>query len=271
MNTQIMYPYSYASLNRPLVSKSFEKASDVYLDYLADTYNRSAKEVVPDAGKMKVLFLPETVYVLMWRLQSATSGVSIYQNVSPLAERINEKIFDDGFSVHNEPLNDALPGARAFDDEGTPCTSFPIIEKGVLKNFYYDLYFAQKLMTSPTGHGFRGSLSSKPVPALGHLSISAGKTSFSDLVRSIDRGIIIAGALGAHSGNIPNGDFSIGLSPGLYVEKGEITGHVKDAMATGNIYDTLKNIVGTEDTLYPSSGGNFPSLLFDNINVTTKQ
>jgi PmbA protein len=90
-------------------------------------------------------------------------------------------------------------------------------------------------------------------------------------VQSIDKGIIIAGALGAHSGNIPNGDFSVGVSPGLYIEKGEIVGHVKDAMAAGNIYDILKNIVERENMLHPCSGGNFPSLLFDNITVTVKK
>ena len=271
LHTQILYPYSYASLHRSLIAKAYKEATGEYLDYLVDTYNRSVKEVMADGNKMKVLFLPETVYALMWRLQSATSGMSIYQNISPLAEKMGEKIFDEKFSVYNDPLNDSLPGARPFDDEGTPCDRFQIVEKGMLKNFYYDLYFAQKLKAVPTGHGFRGSVFSKPSPSLGNLSISPGDTSFPDLVSSVDRGVIIAGALGAHSGNIPNGDFSIGFSPGLYVENGEITGHVKDAMAAGNIYDTLKNIVAIEDTLRPASGGSFPALLFDNIKVTTKK
>jgi PmbA protein len=271
LNSQILYPYSYASLHRSLISKAFQRTPEVYLDYLVNMYNRSAKEVTPDSGKMKVLFLPETVYVLMWRLQSAASGVSLYQNISPLADKIGKELFDNKFSVYNEPLNDSLPGARAFDDEGTLCNRFPVIEKGILKNYYYDLYYSRKLKTTPTGHGFRGSVFSKPGPSLSHLSISPGTASFSDLIQSIDRGIIIAGALGAHSGNVQNGDFSIGLSPGLYVEKGEIIGQVKDAMAAGNIYHTLKNIVAIEDALCPASGGNFPSLLFDNINVTVKQ
>jgi PmbA protein len=271
LNTQILYPYSYSSIHRPLISKAFEKAPDEYLSYLTDIYNRSIKEVVPEGIKTNVLFLPETAYVLMWRLQSATNGQSIYQNVSPIADKIGEKIFDEKLSIFNEPSDDSLPGARSFDDEGIPCRRFPLIEKGVLKNFYYDLYFAQKLKTPPTGHGFKSSLSSKPVPSLNHLSISPGNTPFSGLVRSIDKGIIIAGALGAHSGNIPNGDFSVGISPGLYVEKGEIVGHVKDAMAAGNIYDILRNIVERENMLHPSSGGNFPSLLFDNITVTVKK
>lgn len=271
LNAQILYPYSSASLNRTLVSKTFKKAPDEYLDYLVDTYDRSMKEVVPDGKKMKVLFLPETVYVLTWRLQSATSGLSLYQNISPVAEKIGERIFDEKLSVYNDPLDDSVPGARAFDDEGTPCRRFPVVERGVLRNFYYDLYFARKLKTSPTGHGFKGSISSKPFPSLNRLTISPGNNSFSDLVQSIDRGIIIAGALGAHSGNIPNGDFSIGVSPAIYVEKGEIAGHVKDVMVSGNIYDTLKNIVEIENTLHPCYGGNFPSILFDTVNVTIKK
>jgi PmbA protein len=270
LNTHVLYPYSYASLYRTLKSKSFKKASDEYLNYLVDTYNLSMREVTPDRNKMKVLFLPENMYVLMWRLQSATSGLSLYHNISPVEEKIGEKIFDEKLSIINEPLDDSLPGARAFDDEGTPCNRFPVIEKGVLRNFYYDLYFAHKLKTSPTGHGFKGSVSSKPVPSLSHLTILPGNTSFSGLIKSIDSGIIIADALGAHSGNIPNGDFSIGVSPALYIEKGEIVGNVKDVMVAGNIYDTLKKIVEIENTLHPCFGGKFPSILFDNVNVTIK-
>jgi PmbA protein len=271
LNTQILYPYTSASLHRIFVSKTFSKAPDEYLFYLADLYNRSLKEITPDGRKMKVLFLPETIYVLMWRLQTATSGLSIYQKISPIAEKIGEKIFDEKFSVYNDPLDDSLPGARAFDDEGTRCKHFPIIEKGSLKNFYYDLYFAQKLGAHPTGHGFRDSISSKPVPSLKHLFISPGNASFSDLVKSMDYGIIIADALGSHSGNIPHGDFSIGVSPAIYVDKGEIAGHVKDVMVAGNIYNILKNIVDIEDTTHPSYGGNYPAMLFDNVKVTVKK
>lgn len=271
LSAQILYPYTTASLHRPLESKTFQKAPDAHLDYLVDMYNRSEREVVPDERRMKVLFLPETVFVLMWRLQSATSGLSLYQNISPLAGKIGEMIFDERLSVYNDPLNDSLPGARSFDDEGTLCRRFPIVEKGMLKHFYYDLYFAQKLKTSPTGHGFKGSVALKPLPSLNHLTISPGDTSFSNILRSIDHGIIIAGALGAHSGNIPNGDFSIGISPALYIDRGEIVGHVKDVMVAGNIYDVLKKIAAVEDTLYPSHGGTFPSMLFDNVSVTIKK
>ena len=84
------------------------------------------------------------------------------------------------------------------------------------------------------------------------------------------RGVVVAGAMGAHSGNILNGDFSIGLSPGLYVDQGEITGHVKDAMVAGNIFETMKSVVALEDRAYPSYSGVFPAILFENVSVATK-
>jgi PmbA protein len=271
LSTHIVYPYTSASLHRTLRKKKFEKAGDEYLTFLADIYNRSEEEVVSEQKKLKVLFLPETVYVLMWRIQNATSGQSIYQNISPVVKKIGEKIFDEKLTVYNDPMNDAIPGARSFDDEGTSCTAFPLVDKGVLKKFYYDLYFARKMKAPPTGNGFRGAISGKPAPALAHLSMTRGDKTFDEIIQSIDRGIIVAGALGAHSGNIPNGDFSIGVSPALYVEDGEIIGHVKDVMVAGNIYDILRDVAGIEDTIHFASGGNFPAILFDNINVTIKR
>jgi PmbA protein len=51
------------------------------------------------------------------------------------------------------------------------------------------------------------------------------------------------------------------------VENGEIIGRVKDAMAAGNIYESLKNVVALEDRGHSTYGGTFPSLLLDQVNV----
>ena len=114
------------------------------------------------------------------------------------------------------------------------------------------------------------TISHKPEPSLQHLLIEPGDLTFGEMIKSIDRGIIVGEALGAHSGNIPNGDYSIGLSPGLYVERGEIVGHVKDAMVAGNIYETLKNVVSIEDAQHFGPSGRYPAILIDNVNVTVK-
>ena len=90
------------------------------------------------------------------------------------------------------------------------------------------------------------------------------------MVRMIDRGIIIAGALGAHSGNIPNGDYSVGLAPALYVENGEIVGRISESMAAGNVYETLQNVVAVGDEVMPTSFGRFPALLTEGVSVASR-
>ncbi len=225
---------------------------------------------------MKVLFLPETLYVLLWRIAYATSAESIYRNASPAVNKIGKKIFHEDFTLINDPLNEDFGPARAFDDEATPTQMLPIIENGVLKNFYYDLNYAQKMNKKSSGNGFKTGrwesekIAIKPGPALEHLFITPGKASFSEILSSIDQGIIVAGALGAHSGNIPNGDFSIGLAPGLYVKDGRIVGRLKDAMVAGNIYEVLQNVIAVENRVYPGMVGYFPAILFDNVNVASR-
>lgn len=95
----------------------------------------------------------------------------------------------------------------------------------------------------------------------------------------MDKGIIVGGCLGQHTGNIPAGDFSIGISPGLYVEQGRIVGHVKDAMVTGNIYENLNNIVALENQLHPTffflgaacgQAWRSPAVLVDDVSVACK-
>jgi PmbA protein len=273
----VLYPGSYAHIHRHLIWKSFRTIPDDILDHIVRLFAASEKEAKPRSGRMNVLFLPETLYVLMWRLQSATSGRMLYQKESPLIGKIGERMFDEKLTIRDEPLNDGFPGARAFDDEATPCRSLPIVEKGVLKNYYYDLFYAKKLGAPPTGHGYKRAMwggetiSLKPEPSLGHLLIEPGDLTLEAMIRSIHRGIIVGGALGAHTGNIPNGDYSIGLSPGLSVEGGEIAGHVKDAMVAGNIYETLKHVIAIENTHHAGPVGRYPAILFDDVNVATKR
>lgn len=270
----VLYPGSSSGIGRNLSGKRFERTDDEYLNYISNTYNQSLREVKIKKGRLKVLFLPEVIYVLIWRLLSGTNGKNIYSKESPISEKIGEKIFSDMLTIYDDPLNDKMPDARSFDDEGVACQYLKLVEKGMLKNFYYDLYYAEKMGVQSTGHGFKTAVwggetvSMKPVPSLSHLYIEPGDKSFAELLSLMDRGVIIAGALGAHSGNIPNGDFSIGVDPCLYVENGEIVGHVKDAMVSGNIYNTMKNVIAIEDTYHPDYMGTFPAVLFNDVSLT---
>ncbi|MCX8015496.1 MAG: TldD/PmbA family protein [candidate division WOR-3 bacterium] len=272
----ISYPGTAAGIGRIFADKRFNKMPDDLINEIVEFYSLSANEVNPKGGKMKVMFMPNTIYALNWRISSGTSGKSVYEKISPIANKINDKIFSEKITIYDDPLDDRYPGARAFDDEGVAVKKTNIIEKGVLKTFYCDLNYAKKLNMTPTGHGYRSAqwesdtITLKPAPNLLYLRYQTGNKSIKEMIKSIDRGILIEGALGAHSGNIPNGDLSIGANPAIYVENGEILGQIKDVMVAGNIYEIFRNVIDVSDTCYFSYSGLMPAILFDNVSVATK-
>ncbi len=266
----VLYPGSYAGIRRLITAKAFVPFPEPELQFIVDTYNSAQKPVRPVTGRTRVLFLPDAVYALVWRLAAASNAEYLYQRVSPLCDRAGEQLLSEKLTLVDQPLNDRLPGARAFDDEGTPCRDLVLFEKGVFRSFYNDRFYAYKTQTEPTGHGYRGTVMARPVPKLEHLTIVPGDKPLAELLRLMGTGVVVAGVLGAHSGNILNGDYSVGLAPGLWVEDGRIVGVVKDAMVAGNVYEDLRNVIAVGDTVQDGPMGRFPALLLDNVSFAAR-
>jgi PmbA protein len=135
----------------------------------------------------------------------------------------------------------AGPYSCPFDDEGTPTRSLIFVDQGVLRNFYSDRTTGSLLGMGTTGNGFRPGLGSYPAPGMFNFLIQPGKESLLELIKSMDKGLIVDQMLGG-SGGI-SGDFAINVDLGYLVEKGEIIGRVKDTMVAGNVYTALKQVV----------------------------
>ncbi|MBI5623416.1 MAG: TldD/PmbA family protein [Elusimicrobia bacterium] len=268
-----IFPGSASSISRVFKAKGPASMPASALDEIVWLFNAGLKEVAPAAGRMKVLFMPDAMLALAWRLMHGANAKSVYEKVSPLADKSGQKAFSPELTVVDDALDDSVPGARPVDDEGTPTGRFSVVEQGVFQGFYSDLNYAKKLGSRPTGHGYRTTmwggdpLELKPTPWLNHFAVAPGGKSLRELVSLMDRGVILCDGLGPHSGNIPNGDYAVGVAPGLYVERGEIAGRVKDAMISGNAYETLRRVVAVGDEARPAFGGLFPPLLCDGLNV----
>lgn len=275
--TSLLFPNTETSVHKIFLSRKPADFPKGELDSLVNMYNAGLPETEIPTGKMKVVFMPDAMYTLIWRLSAATSGESFYNKISPLQNKRGERIVSEKFSLYDDPTDPDDVSRTYFDDEGVPTRKHMIIDRGVLKNIILNLDFAEKLNEKPAGNGFRGGLwggetiSMLPTPSLQCSRIAPGNTSLEEMIACIDRGVIILGVLGAHSGNILNGDFSVGLNPGFYVENGKIKGRVRDGMVAGNVYETLKNIEHVENTIHDSiMGGKYPAILIDKVSVTAK-
>jgi PmbA protein len=100
----------------------------------------------------------------------------------------------------------------------------PLVKKGEIKNFYYDLQTAGIAGVESTGNGLKVGLQSEPVPGISNLVMREGKVSFKEMIKDISEGIVIDQVLGLGQGNIISGAFSNNVQLGYKIEKGKIVG-----------------------------------------------
>ncbi len=270
---ELVYPGTSSGIRNIFAGKSEAKPHLADVTRTVDFFNNSLPEVEIGDSRMKVMFAPESMYALTWRLGMASSAKTFYEKVSPLLDKVNEQVISPLISFVSDPTSGRM-GRRFFDDEGIKTARVPIFENGVFKTVFNNLDYASKMKTPALGTGFKGGMwggdkiSVSPAPSLSHATFSHGNKSFEEMLAMMDRGVIIFGALGAHSGNLLNGDLSIGLDPGLYVENGKIVGRVKDAMMAGNIYQMLSKTIAVENSAhYTNSMYDNPTILLENISV----
>jgi PmbA protein len=255
--------------------------SDPDWDHLrrqVELYKATVPQVDIPTGRMKVLFMPPSLYALTWRLGAGASGKSFHTETSPLLGRAGEKVLSEKITVYNDPHDRSVTGARSFDDEGVATRRLEVFDRGVFRTPYVNLDYAGKLGMEPTATGYRGSMwggetvAYQPAPSLRHLRFAYGDKDFDQMVAAMDRGVVVFGLLGAHSGNILNGDLSVGLNPGFYVEDGKIRGRVRDGMVAGNAYDMLRNVAAVQNGPYnPADGSRHPCILLDDVSVSTRK
>jgi PmbA protein len=265
-----LYPASFSSVGASLAAKGLTPFPGDLVAGAARLFRDSRALLRPKGGEMSVLLMPDAFYALAWRLLAGTNARSVYQRISPVAGKVGEALLSDRVSLYIDPHDCRFPWARAFDDEGTPTSRLDLYREGKLRGFYADRNYAQKIGIAPPGCGYADSYMNAPGPAARHVFMAPGTSPFEEMIARIDRGVIVQSILGAHSGNIPNGDFSIGLSPGLYVEGGKVIGHVKDAMISGNAYEAMRRVVDVEDRVHPAYMGCFPALTLEGMKVTMK-
>jgi PmbA protein len=221
-------------------------------------------------GTMPVLFTPKGVAMtLMTPLVMALSGKMVLQGASPLRDKVGQVVADERFSLSDDGTADWSPASGSCDHEGVPCRRTPLVEKGRLEGFYYDLYTAAQAGARSTGNGFR-SLESLPTPQVSSLLVAAGSEDYATIVASMEEGLIVDQTMGAWSGNLMSGEFSGNVHLGYKVERGQVVGRVKDTMVAGNVFDALRNLrsVGSEREWM----GNMclPALCFGSLAVATK-
>ena len=251
------------------VSRDREPDYQAILAKLIEKYKRASRRADIKSGTYPVLFTPSAVSSTMGRMFGTIfSGQSIVQKASPLTDKLGEKMFDERLTVCEDPTIGV--SACDFDDEGVPTSKKNLIERGVIKQFYWDRRWAARQGIKSSGNGFRGGIS-RPSPSLANVCITPGSSTVGDLIAGIDQGIIVDQVLGAGQSNILAGEFSVNIDLGYKVEGGKIVGRVKDTMVAGNIFEAFSNLVELSDRAEWVGGSSYvPHVLFAKLGVAAR-
>jgi len=272
-------PQGFREVARSYLSSRYFSFPEMWISQLVERHHQAQNRKSVPTKKMPVIFSPGTFGTLVVRLLAGIDGSNLNAGTSPLEGKIGKKLFDEKLSILEDPHRSWGLFSCPFDDEGVPTSPKEIVKDGVLKSYLYDLKSAKDAGCKSTGNGFkRGFWSAgagdKPTPTPTNLVIPGGAIPLTDLIGQIDEGILIEGVMGAHTGNINAGEFSLNINPGFYIKDGKIAGRATDAMASGNIYQALTNIeaLSSEQGLLAMFGpiGYGPYVMLPDVSVTGK-
>jgi len=238
--------------------------------------------VTPPDGSLPVVFTPAGLAAVVLPLEQALSGKTVLQGSSPLAGKVGAVMFDERLSIIDDPLTPGRPASRPVDDECVPSRATGLVERGAVGRFVYDLETAARAKTQSTGNGRRGIFGK---PHIGYTNVlfrigdgmggrHGGPRPTPDLggglIADLDDGLIVDDLIGVGQGNVISGAFSHPVGLAYRVQRGEVTGRVKDAAVAGNAYDLLKRIggVGTDGRWLGSRWS--PSLLLEGVSVARR-
>ena len=238
--------------------------------------------VTPPDGSLPVVFTPAGLAAVVLPLEQALSGKTVLQGSSPLAGKVGAVMFDERLSIIDDPLTPGRPASRPVDDECVPSRATGLVERGAVGRFVYDLETAARAKTQSTGNGRRGIFGK---PHIGYTNVlfrigdgvhggaqHAAPPSMlgGGLIADIADGLIVDDLIGVGQGNVISGAFSHPVGLAYRVQRGEVTGRVKDSAVAGNAYDLLKRIggVGTDGRWLGSRWS--PSLLLDGVSVARR-
>lgn len=205
-------------------------------------------------GSMNILVENRAAGRLLGFFLGATTAGALQQKRSFLDGKLGQKVVSDKLTVTDDPLIPGALGSRRWDGEGISAKRMPVLEKGVLRNFFVDTYYGRKLKMEPTTGGWS------------NLVIEPGTESFDALVKRMKRGIVVTSFLGGNSNSL-TGDFSTGIQ-GWLVENGERAHPVAEMNLSGNHLQFWETLSALGNDPWLNSSVRIPSLFFEGVSVS---
>lgn len=235
-----------------------------------------------DSGTYSVIFEPYSVGELLAFVIAPNFSLKTFsEKKSCFSNDFEEEIAIKEFTMMDDPHAPEGIGTESIDDEGVETRKTNLVEKGIFKNTFSNLFDSYKEGSKSTGNGLRiGSplgRNSEPMPisAPHNLKIDSGSSSQEEMIKNTKHGLLVGRLWYTYAINPIRGDFSCTARSGIrIIEDGEIKGPCKAVRIIHNLTIMLKNIseIGSESRnviQWASLPSITPSIKVESISVNS--
>lgn len=217
-------------------------------------------------GKYRMVVDRTCASRLVSPLFTALNASSIQQKMSFLEGTKGKKIFSEGMTIMDNARTPGKSGARLFDTEGVATKDAPVIENGIIMQYFVNTYMAGKMGIEPTVEDV-----SRPclLPFVKGRDLTYGEkeVSLEDILKLCGNGIYVTGFNGGNC-NPATGDFSYGIE-GFAFSRGKITHPVKEMLITGNMRDLWSALLAAGTDARECARWQIPTIAFDGVSFSS--
>ncbi len=203
-----------------------------------------------DSDSYSIIFEPYSVGELLAFVVASNFNFKTFtEKKSCFSNNFEKKIAMNQLSLIDDPHIPEGVGTKSVDDEGVETQKRNLIEKGIFKNTFSNLYDSYKEGKQSSGNASRSGSpmgrSSEPIPisAPHNLKINPGGISQEDMIKDTKHGLLVGRLWYTYAVNPIKGDFSCTARSGVrIIENGEIKGPGKSVRIIHNLPTMLKNI-----------------------------
>jgi PmbA protein len=241
-----------ASLAKPFIDL------DMHRTLLSESVKSLDTRMVDGKFTGKVIVTP-ACEDMIWQtlVQCFLSDSSLIEGTSRWKDALDTKVADAKLTMRASPLHPDIVGSERYTMDGFESRDIDVIRDGILKSFALSLYGSKKT-------GKPRALNS----AFWNIEVAAGDTPLEDIIKGIDRGILLNRFSGASPG--PSGDISGVAKNSFMIENGAVTDALKETMISFNIVDVLANISAISSERCLNGVNVLPWCCFDGITISGK-
>jgi PmbA protein len=201
-----------------------------------------------------------------WRgLGFALGGDSAYRKTTFLCDLLDKPIASPLITAVDDPTIPRFVGSMPFDGEGNLTRRNVIIDKGVLKLFFYESMTARKTGVRAHTTARRYGYQTSPYASALCVIVENGREPFEALLKDIKQGLYVTGLRGLGT-NATTGSYSVGGS-GFWIENGAVAYPVDGVTLGGTTLEILKNIDMLANDLDMRGPLNSPSFRVSSMTV----